>query len=180
MKIEEVLAEADKALYSLKIEDAIIYLETALEINPNNIEALIKLSKIALTRDEKVKALEYIEKTENLDSESMELLFERASILQALKQYERSLKAYDKFLAKEPDNYFAKLNVGIIYIQQNKYEEAQEIVLNALKPLGEEYLGLIKRAFEENWIDVYENEGKQGGAYSWVFENSSTWLFDWF
>ena len=42
------------------------------------------------------------------------------------------------------------------------YEEAQEIVLNALKPLGEEYLGLIKRAFEENWIDVYENEGKQG------------------
>ena len=47
------------------------------------------------------------------------------------------------------------------------YEEAQEIILNALKPLGEEYLGLIKRAFEENWIDVYENEGKQGGAYSW-------------
>ena len=47
MKIEEVLEEADKALYSLKIEDAIIYLETALEINPNNIEALIKLSKIA-------------------------------------------------------------------------------------------------------------------------------------
>ena len=57
MKIEEVLAEADKALYSLKIEDAIIYLETALEINPNNIEALIKLSKIALTRDEKVKVV---------------------------------------------------------------------------------------------------------------------------
>ena len=41
------------------------------------------------------------------------------------------------------------------------YEEAQEIVLNALKPLGEEYLGLIKRAFEENWIDVYENEGNK-------------------
>ena len=53
------------------------------------------------------------------------------------------------------------------------YEEAQEIVLNALKPLGEEYLGLIKRAFEENWIDVYENEGKQGGAYSWGCYDSS-------
>ena len=45
------------------------------------------------------------------------------------------------------------------------YEEAQEIVLNALKPLGEEYLGLIKRAFEENWIDVYPKQGKVGGAF---------------
>lgn len=56
------------------------------------------------------------------------------------------------------------------------YEEAQEIVLNALKPLGEEYLGLIKRAFEENWIDVYENEGKQGGAYSWGSYDSKSYI----
>ncbi|MEG2353626.1 MAG: M3 family metallopeptidase, partial [Clostridium sp.] len=40
------------------------------------------------------------------------------------------------------------------------YEKAQEIILNALKPLGEEYLDVIKRAFSEGWIDVYENEGK--------------------
>lgn len=56
------------------------------------------------------------------------------------------------------------------------YEEAQETVLNALKPLGEEYLGLIKRAFEENWIDVYENEGKQGGAYSWGSYDSHPYI----
>ena len=56
------------------------------------------------------------------------------------------------------------------------YEEAQEIILNALKPLGEEYLGLIKRAFEENWIDVYENEGKQGGAYSWGSYDSHPYI----
>ena len=47
------------------------------------------------------------------------------------------------------------------------YEKAQGIILEALKPLGDEYLSIIKRAFSENWIDVYENEGKQGGAYSW-------------
>ncbi len=47
------------------------------------------------------------------------------------------------------------------------YEEAKDIILEALKPLGEEYLTLINKAFEESWIDVYENEGKQGGAYSW-------------
>lgn len=47
------------------------------------------------------------------------------------------------------------------------YEKAQEIILNALKPLGEDYINVLKRAFSERWIDVYENEGKQGGAYSW-------------
>lgn len=47
------------------------------------------------------------------------------------------------------------------------YEEAQDIILNALKPLGEDYLNIIKTAFKDGWIDVYENEGKQGGAYSW-------------
>ena len=56
------------------------------------------------------------------------------------------------------------------------YEEAQEIILNALKPLGEEYLGLVKRAFAENWIDVYENEGKQGGAYSWGSYDSHPYI----
>lgn len=47
------------------------------------------------------------------------------------------------------------------------YEKAQEIIIEALKPLGEDYISVLKRAFSERWIDVYENEGKQGGAYSW-------------
>lgn len=46
------------------------------------------------------------------------------------------------------------------------YEEAKETLLNALQPLGEEYVSIVERGFEEKWVDVYENEGKQGGAYS--------------
>ncbi|MBQ0101877.1 MAG: oligoendopeptidase F, partial [Firmicutes bacterium] len=46
------------------------------------------------------------------------------------------------------------------------FEEAKETVLKALKPLGEEYLSVVRKAFKERWIDVYENEGKRGGAYS--------------
>lgn len=56
------------------------------------------------------------------------------------------------------------------------YEEAQEIILKALSPLGDEYLSLIKRAFDERWIDVYENEGKQGGAYSWGSYDSNPYI----
>ena len=47
------------------------------------------------------------------------------------------------------------------------YEEAKEIVLNGLAPMGEDYQELLRKGFNEGWIDVYENEGKRSGAYSW-------------
>ena len=47
------------------------------------------------------------------------------------------------------------------------YEEALGLVENGLKPMGEEYLGYLRKAFKSGWIDVYENEGKTSGAYSW-------------
>ena len=47
------------------------------------------------------------------------------------------------------------------------YEEAKSIVLEGLAPLGEDYLSLLKQGFDSRWIDVYENEGKRSGAYSW-------------
>ena len=46
------------------------------------------------------------------------------------------------------------------------YEEAYELVLKGLSPLGEEYLGLLKKGRDEGWIDVCETEGKKSGAYS--------------
>lgn len=46
------------------------------------------------------------------------------------------------------------------------FEEAQEMVDEALKPLGEEYRAVVRRAYSERWIDVYENPGKRSGAYS--------------
>lgn len=45
-------------------------------------------------------------------------------------------------------------------------EESREIVLKALKPLGDEYLKLVNRAYIEGWLDVYPKESKQKGAFS--------------
>ncbi len=45
-------------------------------------------------------------------------------------------------------------------------EQGQELVLTALKPLGSDYLNVLKRSFNERWIDVYPTEGKRSGAYS--------------
>ncbi len=46
------------------------------------------------------------------------------------------------------------------------YDEAKELVLEALSVLGEDYTALLRRGFSERWIDVYENRGKRSGAYS--------------
>ncbi|HPY36289.1 MAG TPA: oligoendopeptidase F, partial [Clostridia bacterium] len=48
-----------------------------------------------------------------------------------------------------------------------EYEDAKALVLEGLAPLGSEYIGLLKKAFNERWIDVYETRGKTSGAYSW-------------
>ncbi|RKY80636.1 oligoendopeptidase F, partial [candidate division KSB1 bacterium] len=46
------------------------------------------------------------------------------------------------------------------------YEQAKDIVLEALEPMGKEYISTVKRAFDERWIDVYPTTGKRSGAYS--------------
>lgn len=61
------------------------------------------------------------------------------------------------------------LYVPMVSLEEKKisFDEAKTMVLEGLKPLGEEYLALLKEGFYNRWIDVYENEGKRSGAYSW-------------
>ena len=46
------------------------------------------------------------------------------------------------------------------------YEEAQQLVLEAIKPLGKNYSAVVRNAFDSRWIDVFPNKGKASGAYS--------------
>ncbi len=46
------------------------------------------------------------------------------------------------------------------------YEQAQQMVLDAVKPLGKAYGDTVRQGFRDRWIDVYPNKGKRGGAYS--------------
>ena len=46
------------------------------------------------------------------------------------------------------------------------FDEACDLMLRALAPLGEDYLGVVRRAIDERWYDVYETPGKASGAYS--------------
>ncbi len=46
------------------------------------------------------------------------------------------------------------------------YEEAKELVLKGIEPLGEDYVKIVEEGYKNRWIDVYENKGKRSGAYS--------------
>ena len=56
------------------------------------------------------------------------------------------------------------------------WEDAKKIVADALQPLGEEYVGLYWKGFDEGWVDVYETVGKRGGAFSWGTYSSKPYL----
>ena len=52
------------------------------------------------------------------------------------------------------------------YDRKIEFDEARDIVLEAIKPLGEEYVKIARKGFEQRWFDVMPNEGKRSGAYS--------------
>lgn len=54
--------------------------------------------------------------------------------------------------------------------------EAKELVIDALSVLGEDYIKNLNKAFDERWIDVYNNKGKRGGAYSSGFYDTKPYV----
>ncbi|HVN57558.1 MAG TPA: oligoendopeptidase F [Bacteroidales bacterium] len=86
----------------------------------------------------------------------------------------RNLPAFHRYLAikkrmlgvdtlKYSDMYAPVVkNIDLKY----SYEEASKIVLEALKPLGDDYVATVRKAIDSRWIDVYPAPGKQSGAFS--------------
>lgn len=56
------------------------------------------------------------------------------------------------------------------------FEEAKQIVADALTPLGQEYIDVYWKGFDEGWVDAMANRGKRGGAYSWGTYTSKPYL----
>ncbi len=66
------------------------------------------------------------------------------------------LHIYDLYVSMLPD-----------YEKTVSYDEACETIIEAMKPLGDDYIEALKLGFNSRWVDKYENEGKRSGAYSW-------------
>lgn len=73
-----------------------------------------------------------------------------------------------KDLLKKNEMHIYDVYVNPIEVEDDEitFEEAKNEVLSALDVLGNEYIGKLKEAFDNRWIDVYPKENKRGGAYS--------------
>ena len=56
------------------------------------------------------------------------------------------------------------------------FDEAKDLVISALSVLGDDYINNLKRAFDEKWIDIYNNKGKRSGAYSSGFYDTNPYV----
>lgn len=63
------------------------------------------------------------------------------------------------------------------YTVKVSYENAKETVLDSLKILGDDYVSQVKKGYESGWVDVYENDGKRSGAFSWGAYGTHPYIF---
>lgn len=86
---------------------------------------------------------------------------ENTHVLQDYLDYRKTVLGYD-------DLHFYDLFLPLAQGTEKKYtfEEAEEIILEALMPLGTEYISVVKKAFSERWLDVFPKENKVSGAYA--------------
>ena len=89
-------------------------------------------------------------------------------------------KYYDlkKDVLKLDELHLYDIYTPMINNMERKYSfnEAKEIVIKALSVLGEDYISNLSKAFNERWIDIYNNKGKRGGAYSSGFYDTKPYL----
>ena len=91
-----------------------------------------------------------------------------------VKEVNKNLKLnYDYMEVKKKLLNLDKIHVYDVYVnnlekeeKEVPYEEAKQTVLDALDIMGKEYTDMLKYAFENNWLDVYEKDNKMSGAYS--------------
>lgn len=89
------------------------------------------------------------------------------AVHQNLDKLHRYVSLRKRLLGLE-DLHFYDMLIPVLPGFDKKYSfaEAKQIVYDALKPLGEDYRSVLKQGMDNGWVDVYQNVGKRGGAYS--------------
>ena len=90
-----------------------------------------------------------------------------AAVRESFPTMHRYMRLRKKLLGVDKLHYY-DIYAPMVPDQDEKipFEKAKEMALEALAPLGQDYLSMLKEGFENRWIDVYENQGKRSGAYS--------------
>ena len=102
---------------------------------------------------------------ENIPVEVYDNLIE--TVHQFMPAMHRYVSLRKRLLGVEELHYY-DVYVPLIQTSEKNYsfDEAKQMVLDAVAPLGEEYCTTVRNGFNDNWVDVYPNKGKSSGAYS--------------
>ena len=92
------------------------------------------------------------------------------NLINSAKENSEPLKKYIEFrkekLGLKSYHYYDNQIKLVDYTREFSYEEAKDIVLKSVEPLGEDYVKNLEKAMGEGWLDVYETPNKRTGAYS--------------
>lgn len=127
----------------------------------SHIDALVKISKLKKYDDVRQMFLY----RDDVDGKVYDALIESVNnnLDYLQKYYEIKKRALG---LDEQHMYDVYMPISKGFDKKYTFEEAKNLVIESVKPLGEEYVNNYKKAFEENWIDAELREGKRGGAYS--------------
>lgn len=161
-KDEEIRKQAFESMYALYKK----HINTITELYLTRVKTRIISSKIRNYKS----SLEAATNNDDSNPEVYETLLKEVNKNLYLNHEYIDLKA--KLLGKE------KVHMYDVYVntldRENKkieYSEAKQTVLDALAVMGDEYVSMLKHAFDNNWLDVYTKENKMSGAYSMGVHN---------
>ena len=110
-------------------------------------------------------ALEYALDSNNVPTSVYTRLIE--GVNRNLATFHRFLALRQRMLGVDRLHYY-DLYAPLVASVDNSYtpEEAEQIIVEAMAPLGRDYQQTVSEAFNARWIDIYPTTGKRSGAYS--------------
>lgn len=137
------------------------YINTLSKCLSNSIESNVSISKLRGYKNTLTSALFQ----DNINEKVYENLIKTVS-----KNIEPLFKYYDlkRKLLNLDELHMYDIYTPVVDGEDKNYtfEQAKELVISSLSVLGDDYINNLKKAFDDRWIDVYNNKGKRGGAYS--------------
>ena len=136
-----------------------------------NIEVLIKMAKIRKYGSSLEAALFHDNVTPDIYNNLIESVHNNLDALYDYYAMKKEILGLD-----EMHLYDIYVDLDASFDKNYSLDEAKELIFKALEPMGEEYLSILHREFDEHWIDFYNNEGKRGGAYSSGFYDTNPFI----
>ena len=153
----EVRISAFNSMYSLYKK----HINTIAELYLTRVKANTVMSKVRKYKNSLEKAVKNDDSTIKVYDSLIEVVNEKLDINHKYIKLKKKMLEVDKLHI-----YDMYVNIFKNNNEEISYEDAKNTVLKGLEVLGEKYINVLKDAFENRWIDVYEETNKMSGAYS--------------